>query len=204
MINLVSYFEIAAVVIALLVDVVAIHVYRAYRPQAKGSLDTCPVLSPNAGKITHHPGGSHGKGGAMDKVKDAAIQHERMRTLEEDEADCHRLGLLHRFMHISALSPSTRTSHAARHGWLYTADDIKHWMVKDDNAIGCQCAFSLVLVDENGKPRNSSLLVRAAVARQNYFSGRERNNHAPSAPDFEDSSGLGFENRHFSGNGDHA
>jgi hypothetical protein len=97
-----------------------------------------------------------------------------MRALDEDEADCYRIGVSHRFMHISALSPSTRTSHAERHGRLFTADEIKQWMAEDDNAVDCQCTFTLVLVDENGSPRMTSLLVRAAVARQKYFAARER------------------------------
>lgn len=198
MIDIVSYFEIAAVVIALLVDGVAIHMYREYTPQAKDSLGTGPVLSPNAGEIAHHPGASQGKGRAhhrgcaMATLTDAQVQQMRMRNLEEDEADCHRLGIMHRFMHISALSPTTRASHVARHGWLYTADDIRHWMAKDDNAIDCHCAFTLVLVDERGKPRNSSLLARADVARQKYFSDRERNKQAPGAPAFGGSNGLGL------------
>lgn len=111
----------------------------------------------------------------MDRqTKNSELQQERMRALDEDEADCLRLGILHRFMHISALTPSTRTSHAERHGRLFTADEIKRWMAEDDNAIDCHCTFTLVLVDENGSPRITNISVRAAVARQKFFSRRER------------------------------
>jgi len=106
--------------------------------------------------------------------KNSESHQEKMRTLDDDEADCLRLGISHRFMHISALSPSTRISHAERHGRLFTADEIRQWMVEGDNAISCQCTFTLVLVDENGSPRMTSLLVRAAVARQKFFAARAR------------------------------
>lgn len=54
-------------------------------------------------------------------------------------------------MHISALSPTTRESHAARHGELYTTDQVREWRSSDGNGINCKCTSVSVLVDKGGK-----------------------------------------------------
>ena len=70
---------------------------------------------------------------------------------ESDEAT-ERYGLSTLEMHLSALSPTTRATHAARHGNLYTTEAVREWYSRDGNPINCKCAQVSVLVDENGKP----------------------------------------------------
>lgn len=70
-----------------------------------------------------------------------------------------------RLLHISALSPSTRVSHARRHGKLFTSEEVRDWYSVDGNAINCKCAQSEILVDKNGKAVVQSTIDRA---RQNY------------------------------------
>ncbi|WP_342309726.1 hypothetical protein WLF14_14035 [Pseudomonas fluorescens] len=98
----------------------------------------------------------------------------RLSKLAADEDDCQRLQIPHRFMHMSALSPSTRDSHAARSGGLFTADEVKEWLVKDDNSVGCKCSFVLVLVDEAGNPRSPALVQKLISARDNFFALRNQ------------------------------
>lgn len=59
---------------------------------------------------------------------------------------------------FSALSPTTRRSHAALHGKVKTNEWVEEFYMKDGNAINCLCSQSPVLVNKKtGKPVNSSL-----------------------------------------------
>jgi hypothetical protein len=98
----------------------------------------------------------------------------RLSKLAADEADCQRLQIPHRFMQMSALSPSTRDSHAARSGELFTADEVREWLAKDDNSVGCKCSFVLVLVDDAGNPRSPALVQKLILARDNFFAFRNQ------------------------------
>ncbi len=67
-------------------------------------------------------------------------------------------------MHFSALSPTTRITHAQRHGKIYTAEEQRDWWSRDANAINCKCSTITVLVDENGDPLDPSVVKRARDA----------------------------------------
>lgn len=70
---------------------------------------------------------------------------------EDDEAQ-QLYGLKTRLLHISALSPTTRRNHAARHAHLYTNEEVREWYAKDANSINCKCSQQSVLVDDSGNP----------------------------------------------------
>lgn len=76
-----------------------------------------------------------------------------------------------KLLHLSALSPSTRPTHAARHAHLYTRDQVRDWYSVDGNAINCKCGQTEVLVDKNGKAVVPSIIARA---RQTYAVMKER------------------------------
>lgn len=96
----------------------------------------------------------------------AGIEHRRanriaraeittaLRRARWDESDegAERYGLRGKQMHLSALSPTTRATHAARHGLLYTTAEVRDWYSQDGNPINCKCSQVFTLVDENGKP----------------------------------------------------
>ncbi|HHB7927307.1 TPA: phage minor head protein [Klebsiella pneumoniae] len=71
---------------------------------------------------------------------------------EEDQEASELYGLKTKLLHISALSPTTRHTHAARHAHLYTNEEVRNWYAKDANSINCKCTQQSVLVDEEGKP----------------------------------------------------
>lgn len=105
-------------------------------------------------------------------MSDSDLHQMKLNGLAKDEADCNRLNIQHRFMHISALSPSTRTSHAARSGELFTAEEIRDWLGQDGNSVGCKCSFSVVLVDELGNPRSLGLVQKVVAAREVFLARR--------------------------------
>lgn len=71
---------------------------------------------------------------------------------EEDQEASELYGIKTKLLHISALSPTTRNTHAARHAHLYTNEEVRDWYAKDANSINCKCTQQSVLVDEGGKP----------------------------------------------------
>nr|MBO2511809.1 phage head morphogenesis protein [Gammaproteobacteria bacterium] len=84
----------------------------------------------------------------------------RARWDESDEA-AERYGLRTKLMHYSALSPTTRESHAARHAKLYTSDEVRDWYSEGANSINCKCSQVEVLVDADGKPLAPAVIERA-------------------------------------------
>ena len=62
-----------------------------------------------------------------------------------------RTGLRAGVIHVSALTTTTRQTHAARHGNLYTTTDQMQWWNSGSNRINCLCSTISVLIDENGK-----------------------------------------------------
>ena len=80
---------------------------------------------------------------------------------DERDAASDAYGLNSKLMQISALSPTTRATHSARHAQLFTSDELRDWYSEDGNAINCKCGQVEVLVDEDGKPLVPQIVERA-------------------------------------------
>lgn len=93
-----------------------------------------------------------------------------LRRARWDEADEAKkdLSLNIRLMHISALSPTTRQSHAFRHYHLYTVEDVRAWYATGANAINCKCNQVEVLVDSKGQPLNPKVVEMARKEFQQW------------------------------------
>lgn len=87
---------------------------------------------------------------------DQERHEDRMREIEEDD-----LGEEYRYLHLSALSPTTRKSHAKRHGRLFTAAEVKKFWSDPRNVEGCKCTVVPIMVDEKGKPIVKAIVDRA-------------------------------------------
>jgi len=86
---------------------------------------------------------------------------------DEAEEAKEQFGLRSMEMHLSALSPTTRPTHAERHAKLYTVAQVRDWWSKDANAINCKCSTTTVLVDAKGKPLVPAIVDRAKRALRN-------------------------------------
>ncbi|MCK4858680.1 MAG: hypothetical protein KAT58_11970, partial [candidate division Zixibacteria bacterium] len=64
------------------------------------------------------------------------MSHRRARWDESDSAR-DDLGVFTRQLHLSAFLPTTRVTHARRHGTLHTTADQEQWYQEDGNAINC-------------------------------------------------------------------
>ena len=93
-----------------------------------------------------------------------------LRRARWDESEDARIniGIRTRQMHLSALSPSTRADHAARHGSLYDVQEVREWYSRDGNAINCKCSQVPVLVDEEGNPLQERVVKRVKAAKVRY------------------------------------
>lgn len=94
------------------------------------------------------------------------------RAYNDAKLDATRLlgeqtGLRAAVIHISALTPTTRDSHAARHGNAYTVADQLQWWETGANRINCKCTTESVLIDRQGK------VVQAAEQQRIKQEGRE-------------------------------
>lgn len=98
-----------------------------------------------------------------------------LRRARMDEADDARdtMGLRTMEMHLSALSPTTRVTHAQRHGKLYTTDQQRAWWSEGANGINCKCTTVSVMVDANGEPLVPNFVenARASFKRQAEIEG---------------------------------
>lgn len=85
----------------------------------------------------------------------------RQARMDEAQAAQVDLGISSRLMHISALSPTTRPSHRARHAHLYTIQEERDWWAVTPNSINCKCSTVEILVDEKGNPLSPAIVERA-------------------------------------------
>lgn len=85
----------------------------------------------------------------------------RAGRLEEADQAGRDLGLQTREMHFSALSPTTRPSHRARHAHLYTTQQQREWWAIVPNMINCKCGSITVLVNAKGEPLTPGVIDRA-------------------------------------------
>ncbi len=87
--------------------------------------------------------------------------------LSETE-DAQSLGILVGVMHLSALSPTTRITHAERHGWVGTVAEERAWFAEGANRINCKCSPSEMLLNEDGTPLFEDVVERTQAARGEY------------------------------------
>lgn len=93
-----------------------------------------------------------------------ALRRAKWDEAEDAERD---YGLQTRELHLSALSPTTRRTHAARHGKLYTREEVQDWWSRDANSINCKCTTVSLMVDDDGQPIVKSTVERARQAKTN-------------------------------------
>ena len=95
----------------------------------------------------------------------------RRGRLDEAVDAQERLGIKTGMLWASALSPTTRDSHAKRHGQVYTVDEVREFYSRDGNQIQCKCTQVEVLLDDDGKPTSTRAIERMAKARKKFEDG---------------------------------
>ena len=99
----------------------------------------------------------------------------RQARLAEDEAAEADLGVRTGQLWTSALLPTTRHSHAERHGKVFTRDEVKEFYGKNGNRYNCHCSITSALLDADGKPILSDGLKSAMAGEvQRWKPGKRR------------------------------
>ena len=88
--------------------------------------------------------------------------------LSETE-DAQTLGINVGVMHLSALSPTSREDHVARHGWVGTVQQEREWYAaKSGRRINCKCSPSEMLLNDDGSPMFPDVVKRTKEAREEW------------------------------------
>ncbi len=74
--------------------------------------------------------------------------------IETAQHIAQQVGLTSGVQHISALIPTTRPHHAARHLKYYSVEAQQQWWAEGANRINCHCSANPVLLGEDGQPLN--------------------------------------------------
>lgn len=89
--------------------------------------------------------------------------------------DARSIGVNVGVMHLSALSPTSRQDHIARHGWVGTPAEERAWYAaQPGRRNNCKCSPSEVLLDEDGKPAFPDVVERTRKARERWESAHEK------------------------------
>jgi SPP1 gp7 family putative phage head morphogenesis protein len=91
-------------------------------------------------------------------------QAYRRSRLDEDADANRRLGVRTKLLWYSALSPTSRQSHMAKHGTLLTNEEVREFYSQGGEQINCKCSQASVAVNEDGEPLNPKFVqeVRSA------------------------------------------
>lgn len=109
---------------------------------------------------------------SMSKAKTIA-QTEQVGALREaqwneTEWTRERLGLKTGLLHISALKPTTRQTHAYWHGKVRTVAAVREWYSIDGNRYHCYCAQIPCLLNDDGSLYNKGLADKLAKERKDW------------------------------------
>ncbi|MGJ7468022.1 phage minor head protein [Kosakonia cowanii] len=109
---------------------------------------------------------------SMAKAKNIA-QTEQVGALREaqwneTEWTQERLGLKTAILWISALKPTTRASHAARHGKTFSPQEVRDFYSRDGNRYHCYCGNIPCLLNDDGSIFNEGLADKLAKERKEW------------------------------------
>lgn len=93
-----------------------------------------------------------------------------LRKAHSAESDWARdeLGINNKLLWLSALKPVTRWWHAARHGQLYTSQEIDAFYAEGGNKFNCYCSQIPALVDDDGNLLNPGLADKMTAERERW------------------------------------
>ena len=109
---------------------------------------------------------------SMSKAKTIAQTEQvgALRTAQRSETDWarDRLGLNTAILWLSALKPTTRPWHRARHGKTYTTEEVADFYSQGGNSFNCYCANVPCLLDDDGNLYNEGLSEKLAKEREDW------------------------------------
>lgn len=95
----------------------------------------------------------------------------RMARLAEDQHADESLGIRTAELWTSAFLPTTRATHAARSGRVYTREQVREFYGRDGNRYRCHCSITSVLLDDDGQPILSETLRKTMRREREAWEG---------------------------------
>lgn len=92
----------------------------------------------------------------------------RRGRLDEAQDAQERLGIKTGMLWLSALSPTTRASHARRHGRVYTIAEVRDFYSRPGESVNCKCSQVETLLDDDGTPLSQGVIKRMTARREAY------------------------------------
>ncbi|MGW9997854.1 MULTISPECIES: phage minor head protein [Pantoea] len=92
----------------------------------------------------------------------------RQAQWQETDWSRERLGLNTALLWLSALKPTTRSWHAARHGRTYITEEVQAFYAINGNRYNCYCSQIPVILDDKGEVVNTGMLNKLADERNNW------------------------------------
>ena len=86
----------------------------------------------------------------------------------ETEWSRERLGLNTGLLHLSALKPTTRQTHAFWHGKVRTVAEVREWYSINGNKYHCYCSQVPAILNDNGGIVNEGLVLRLFEERKQW------------------------------------
>ena len=109
---------------------------------------------------------------SMSRAKNMAQTEQvgALRQAQWNETDwsADRLGLNTGLLHLSALKPTTRSTHAFWHGKVRTTEEVRAWYAVDGNRYHCYCSQIPVLLDDDGQIVNQGLVEKLVKERDKW------------------------------------
>lgn len=112
---------------------------------------------------------------SMSKAKNIAQTEQvgayRKASWDETEDAQQRIGIRTALLWLSALKPTTREWHRARHGKVFTTEEVRDFYAENGNRYNCYCAQVPALLDDDGKLFNEGLSDKLAAERKAWKPG---------------------------------
>lgn len=93
--------------------------------------------------------------------------HRVAGQVQDQEANA--LGINTGMMWFSALSPTTRDSHARLHGRIMTRQEINDLYSQSGFGVNCKCSQKSIVLNEDGQPRNPDFVKRIKDTGKKFF-----------------------------------
>lgn len=104
-----------------------------------------------------------------ERIARTEINVAQRRAILDEDAQVNAEGIRTGILWLSALSATTRATHARRHGRIYTRQEVDDFYSRDGNAINCKCTLRSILLGDDGKPLANALPERLQLQGAQFF-----------------------------------
>lgn len=103
-----------------------------------------------------------------ERIARTEIGNAHREAIRAQDKDANDLGIQTKLMWFSAFKPTTRRTHARKHGRLFTRDEVADFYSRDANQINCVCSQVSTVLDENGEPLDPDFVKRIQADGKKY------------------------------------